>query len=230
MKAGRGGKIGNGDARTNASVYESAMSRHGRPPHKDVLTPAEWRVADAVRHGMSNARIARGQGMSRDAVKFHLSNIVGKLDLDGRDQLRRWPGRPKGGATLGSDIMTSTETFGALGQISRSVTDIAAAEAWWRDVLRVPHLYTFGDLAFFDCGGTRLMLSAEAGQKEQANVLYFAVADISASYEELSQRGIVFLGAPHMIHRHEDGAEEWMAFFSDNEGRPLAIMSQVQAG
>ncbi len=206
------------------------MSRHGRPPHKDVLTPAEWRVADAVRHGMSNARIARGQGMSRDAVKFHLSNIVGKLDLDGRDQLRRWPGRPKGGATLGSDIMTSTETFGALGQISRSVTDIAAAEAWWRDVLRVPHLYTFGDLAFFDCGGTRLMLSAEAGQKEQANVLYFAVADISASYEELSQRGIVFLGAPHMIHRHEDGAEEWMAFFSDNEGRPLAIMSQVQAG
>lgn len=206
------------------------MSRRGRPPHEDVLTPAEWRVADAVRHGMSNARIARGQGVSRDAVKFHLSNIVGKLDLDGRDQLRHWPGRPKGGATLGSDIMTSTKTFGALGQISRSVTDIAAAEAWWRDVLRVPHLYTFGDLAFFDCGGTRLMLSAEIGQKEQANVLYFAVADIAASYEELRERGIIFLGAPHMIHRHQDGTEEWMAFFSDNEGRPLAIMSQVKPG
>ena len=32
-----------------------------------------------------------------------------------------------------------------------------------------------------------------------------------------------------MIHRHEDGTEEWMAFVEDNEGRPLAIMSQVQA-
>jgi len=29
-----------------------------------------------------------------------------------------------------------------------------------------------------------------------------------------------------MIHRHEDGTEEWMAFFKDNEGRPLAIMSR----
>jgi hypothetical protein len=31
-----------------------------------------------------------------------------------------------------------------------------------------------------------------------------------------------------MIHRHEDGAEEWMAVFNDNEGRPLAIMAQVR--
>jgi methylmalonyl-CoA/ethylmalonyl-CoA epimerase len=30
-----------------------------------------------------------------------------------------------------------------------------------------------------------------------------------------------------MIHKHEDGVEEWMAFFSDPEGRPLAIMSVV---
>jgi len=30
-----------------------------------------------------------------------------------------------------------------------------------------------------------------------------------------------------MIHKHADGAEEWMAFFKDNEERPLAIMSRV---
>jgi methylmalonyl-CoA/ethylmalonyl-CoA epimerase len=33
-----------------------------------------------------------------------------------------------------------------------------------------------------------------------------------------------------MIHRHDDGTEEWMAFFNDNEGRPLAIMAQSKAG
>ena len=26
-------------------------------------------------------------------------------------------------------------------------------------------------------------------------------------------------GAPQMIHKHPDGAEEWMAFFKDDEGR-----------
>jgi hypothetical protein len=34
---------------------------------------------------------------------------------------------------------------------------------------------------------------------------------------------------PHMIHRHDDRTEEWMAFFKDNEGRPLGIMSQVKS-
>jgi hypothetical protein len=33
--------------------------------------------------------------------------------------------------------------------------------------------------------------------------------------------------APHMIHRHANGIEEWMAFFEDPDSRPLAIMAQV---
>jgi len=33
-----------------------------------------------------------------------------------------------------------------------------------------------------------------------------------------------------MIHRHDNGDEEWMAFFKDNEDRPLAIMAQVANG
>ena len=37
-----------------------------------------------------------------------------------------------------------------------------------------------------------------------------------------------FAGAPHLIHRHESGVEEWMAFFEDVDGKILALMSQVQ--
>jgi hypothetical protein len=33
-----------------------------------------------------------------------------------------------------------------------------------------------------------------------------------------------------MIHRHADGMEGWMTFFADNEGRPLALMSQIRPG
>ena len=48
--------------------------------------------------------------------------------------------------------------LGEIGQIARSVSDIQVSATWFREVLGVPHLYTFGTLAFFDCGGTRLML------------------------------------------------------------------------
>jgi hypothetical protein len=50
-------------------------------------------------------------------------------------------------------------SLGPIGQIARSVKDIEAAEAWHRDVLKMPHLLAFGDLAFFYCDGLRLSIS-----------------------------------------------------------------------
>jgi len=108
------------------------------------------------------------------------------------------------------------------------VGDVAAAVTWYGEVLGLPHLYTFGDLAFFDCGGVRLFLSQEHGSGGQESVLYFQVPDINAAYDTLTARGVSFQGAPHMIVRHESGVEEWMAFFPDPDGHLLAIMSQVR--
>jgi DNA-binding CsgD family transcriptional regulator/catechol 2,3-dioxygenase-like lactoylglutathione lyase family enzyme len=193
-----------------------------------LLTPAEWRVVEAVRHGMSNPVIARRQGVSVDAVKFHVSNALAKLGLASRRELRRWTG-VRNDSALGAEKTEMTETvqLGPVGQIARSVKDIAAAQQWYGEVLGLPHLYTFGKLAFFDCGGVRLFLEESAAQ-EPASVLYFRVPDIRAAHTQLSARGVEFVSAPHMIHRHDDGLEEWMAFFNDNEGRLLAIMSQVR--
>jgi len=109
------------------------------------------------------------------------------------------------------------------------VTDIEAARRWYRDVLGLPHLYSFGDLAFFDCGGTRLFLSTGGSGAPGGSVIYFRVEDIRAAHAALAARGVEFINAPHMIHRHDDGTEEWMAFFNDPEKRPLAIMAQVRA-
>jgi len=117
-----------------------------------------------------------------------------------------------------------------IGQVSRSVSDVAAAEAWYRDVLGLRHLFTFGTLAFFDAGGTRLMLTQGEALQPAESVLYFRVADIHAAYAELEKRGVAFLGVPHRIHTHEDGTEEWMAFFNDPEARPLAIMVRIGRG
>ena len=124
--------------------------------------------------------------------------------------------------------MGETPTLGPIGQISRKVRDIAAARAWYGEMLGLRHLYSFGDLAFFDCGGTRLFLSQD-GNAEAESILYFRVPDIRAAHAQLAARGIEFINEPHMIHRHDDGTEEWMAFFKDNDGRPLGIMSQVRS-
>ena len=124
--------------------------------------------------------------------------------------------------------MKSAFRIEAIGQVSRSVRDIEQAQGWYGDVLGLKHLYTFGKLAFFDLGGTRLFLTQEEKLPAAESILYLRVADIESAHEALKARGVEFTGAPHMIHKHADGMEEWMAFFNDPEGRPLAIMSQVK--
>lgn len=117
--------------------------------------------------------------------------------------------------------------LGELGQISRTVSDIPRAVQWYGEVLGLPHLYTFGDLAFFDCAGTRLYLNRGDDPPAEQSVLYFRVDDIQVAYDDLRERGVVFTDAPHMIFRHESGTQEWMAFFVDPDGCPLAIMCQI---
>lgn len=178
-----------------------------------------------VRHGLSNREIAQRRGVSVDAVKFHVANALLKLGLDRRAELRSWRGVPADSALRGQGGVEMMQ-LGAIGQIARPVSDIQKAVGFYRDVLGLPHLYTFGDLAFFDCGGTRLFLSV-SDEGGRPSILYFRVDDIQTAYDELSARGVEFEQAPHLIHKHDNGLEEWMAFFPDPDGHLLAIMAQV---
>ena len=199
----------------------------GRPRHDDVLTPAEWRTLHGVRHGFTNAQIATRTGISRDAVKYHVANIVAKLDVADRRALKLWRGYPKSHPFLAreDEPMAPEVSLNNVGQIARRVKEIDKSTAFYRDVVGLPLLYEFDKLAFFDMNGLRLMLE-EASKVENESVIYFTVDDIDASYEALSDRGASFVSAPHLIHRHEDGVEEWMAFFEDPEARLLGLMSR----
>lgn len=209
---------------------EETMTRpRGRPPYSDVLTPSEWRVVEAVRHGLTNPAIAGKMKISTDAVKYHVANALSKLGFTSRAELRLWGGVAQASALAERTVdMNAKLELGALGQVSRTVGEIGVARRWYEEVLGLPHLYSFGNLAFFDCGGVRLFLS-EGDGGEANSILYFRVADVRVTHAQLQERGVAFINAPHMIHRHEDGTEEWMAFFQDNEGRPLAIMSTAKA-
>ncbi len=200
----------------------------GRPPHGDILTPAEWAVAEGVRHGLTNRAIAERQGVSMDAVKFHVGNALAKLGMASRAELRQWTGvRRDSALARKGTVMTGELQLGPVGQVARTVSDIEGSTAFFRDILGLPHLFTHGEMAFFDCGGMRLYL--QGGEAKPESILYFRVADIHAAHELLAGKGAEFLSAPHLIHRHEDGTEEWMAFLKDPDDRPLGLMAQVKA-
>jgi catechol 2,3-dioxygenase-like lactoylglutathione lyase family enzyme/DNA-binding CsgD family transcriptional regulator len=223
----------------------TAGGKRGRPPFDDVLTPAEWRIVEAVRHGLTGRQIAAVRGISPDAVKYHVANALQKLCLADRRELRQWTGVARSSAlvtretpmpqTVKSDApdpdaaVPDAAMLGAIAQIARTVQDIDAARAWFEEVLGLTHLYSFPGMAFFDCGGVRLYLSQAAQPAPGESILYFRVGDVHAAHARLAARGAVFRGAPHMIHRHPDGTEEWLAILDDNEGRPLAISAQAKA-
>lgn len=202
-----------------------SRTSRGRPVHPDILTPGEWRVLEGIRHGLSNPQIARRQSISVDAVKFHVSNILSKLGFTSRKELRVWDGI-EASSRLDKSMDSGRHVIGSIGQIARTVSDLEASTRWYGEVLGLRHLFTAGNMAFFDCGGIRLMLSE--GKVEPESILYFNVDEIHGALEKLSLRGAYVLSAPHRIHTHDDGSEEWMAFVEDNDGRPIALINRVR--
>ena len=84
-------------------------------------------------------------------------------------------------------------------------------------------------LAFFDCDGVRLMLSApsEPAFDKASTVLNLRVDDIRAAHAELSGRGVVVRDKPHLVAKLPDH-ELWMTFFQDSEDNTLALMSEIR--
>jgi catechol 2,3-dioxygenase-like lactoylglutathione lyase family enzyme/DNA-binding CsgD family transcriptional regulator len=223
----------------------------GRPPYPDVLTPTEWRVLHWIRHGLRRKAIGKQVGTSENAIKYHVANIGSKLGVSGIAALRQWPGYPVGGPlarrspSMTASIATTTTAttdptpasgptsgpVGPLGQVSLWARDVTTTERFYRDTLGLPHIFTFGALAFFDMGGVRLYVHCvpDADWKP-SSVLYFRVDDIDATMKTLTAAGVPFVGQPHLIHRDDaTGDEEWMAFFEDPDRNMLALMSKLAA-
>jgi DNA-binding CsgD family transcriptional regulator len=64
----------------------------GRRKHPEPLTPAEQRVLDEIKVGGTNAEIAVRLGLSINTVKYHVSNMLAKLEMDDRVTLAAWKG------------------------------------------------------------------------------------------------------------------------------------------
>lgn len=119
-----------------------------------------------------------------------------------------------------------TAAIQKLNQIGVPVKDLARAVEFYQSQLGLTLLFNTETMAFFDCGGLRLMLSLP--EKEQfahaSSVLYFEVADIDQAYAEFMERGVHFSGPPHCVVKN-GASETWMAFLEDTEGNTHAITS-----
>ena len=118
-----------------------------------------------------------------------------------------------------------------LGQVAVPVQDVARATAFYRDVLGLPFLFAAGQLAFFDCGGVRLMLDKpeKAEFDHPSSILYFSVSDIQAAHRKLVSADAVIVNEPRVIAPMADH-DLWMSFFRDTEGNVMALMGEVPRG
>lgn len=115
-----------------------------------------------------------------------------------------------------------------IGQIHIAVSDIARAVAFYRDTLGLRLLFEVPgqNMAFFDCGGTRLYLSADSSEQVKSSpLIYYSVADLDAACASLNAHGVTLDRAPHCVHRTQTG-ELWLAGFSDSEGNYVQLMSE----
>jgi methylmalonyl-CoA/ethylmalonyl-CoA epimerase len=89
-------------------------------------------------------------------------------------------------------------------------------------------LFDAPKMAFFDCGGTRLLLSeAEEGTFERAgSILYFSVEGIQDMMRALKGKGVEMLSEAHLVAEMPDH-DLWMSFFKDLDGNTLALMEEV---
>jgi methylmalonyl-CoA/ethylmalonyl-CoA epimerase len=129
--------------------------------------------------------------------------------------------------------MTSVAgTFGLsrIGQIAVIVHDLPRAVAFYRDTLGMRVLFEAPPkMAFFDCGGVRLMLSLPETPEydHPSSIIYYTVDDIQQAAATLQARGVVFDSPPHLIAKLPH-ADLWMGFLRDVDRNPLALMSEVK--
>ena len=115
-----------------------------------------------------------------------------------------------------------------IGQIGITVQDVDRAVTFYRDTLGLRFLFQAPNMAFFDCGGIRLMMGpSEGGQRSFSSIIYYKVNDIHAAAEQLTSRGVAFERPPHFVAKMPEH-DLWMAFFRDPDENLLALMCEIR--
>ena len=121
------------------------------------------------------------------------------------------------------------EGLSNIGQISIPVHDLEAAVEFYGDCLGMSFLFQVPNMAFFDCGGIRILLAVPEGAEDDhpSSIIYFKVDDIHSASDTLKKRGVEITEKPHLIAEMPDH-DLWMSFIKDPDGNTHALMSEVE--
>ncbi|MEI6861549.1 MAG: VOC family protein [Verrucomicrobiota bacterium] len=119
-------------------------------------------------------------------------------------------------------------TVNEIGQIAITVSDVAKATAFYRDVLGLKLLFEGGpNLAFLAAGTIRIMLSTPQGHggPGRNSVLYFKVGDAIVTHAVIVARGATNERAPQLAAKMPDH-ELWIGFVRDPDGNLVGLMEE----
>ncbi|HVZ65994.1 MAG TPA: VOC family protein [Lacunisphaera sp.] len=118
--------------------------------------------------------------------------------------------------------------FPEIGQIALTVSDVAKAKTFYRDVLGLKFLFDAGpNLAFVAAGSVRLMLTTPQGHGEPGknSILYFKVNGLEAVHAAVVARGAINERAPQLTAKMPDH-ELWIGFVRDPDGNLVGLMEE----
>ena len=117
----------------------------------------------------------------------------------------------------------------SIGQIAIAVTDIFRSTAFYKDTLGLKLLFELPTgIAFFDCGGIRLMLTTLQGERadHHTSVIYYKVDDIHQATQTLKEKGATFIREPQLTTKM-DGYDLWNAFLRDPDENLVSITADM---
>jgi len=119
-------------------------------------------------------------------------------------------------------------SLSTIGQIAVNVKDVERATAFYRDILGLKFLFAPPNLAFFDAGGVRLMLTKgeQSELDHPASILYYKVGDIVGTHRALVAKGVKSEEEPRLVAPMPDH-DLWISSYRDSENNYFALMCEV---
>ncbi len=114
-----------------------------------------------------------------------------------------------------------------LAQIELGCADLAAAKAYYCDVLGLPLVGEVGDSIFVRCGELNLIVQQSESPRRGRTLYFEADGRVREMTAALRARGVAFTQEPRRIARGHEGYDVWLGFFEDPWGNPLALLGNM---
>ena len=115
-----------------------------------------------------------------------------------------------------------------LGQLAFTVKDVAVSLTYYTDILGLQFLFSANEnLAFLQCGPTRIMLTTPQGAGEigKNSIPYFKVSNIEEFHRTAVGKGAISEREPQFAAQMPDH-ELWIGFLKDPDGNIIGLMEE----